>query len=231
MKASTSKSADMAARKPQTAPLRIGIMGGSFDPVHYGHLRLIRLARRRFALDRVYLLPARRPWHKRAPMADFDHRFAMLALAVVGWDWALPAALPDWRRPTYTWDELAWTRQRHPEAQVFFLLGADAFRDLPHWHHFPQLLDRCDWIVAHRGQASLNSSIIPANRLREVWHGGLRLRRSRVWWLPRFHQPFSSRRLRRLLAQAHPAAEIRQAMPARVVEYAVRARLYRAKNR
>lgn len=213
---------------PAAGPRRIGILGGSFDPVHYGHLRLIRLARRRFLLDRVYLLPARRPWHKHPPQADFCDRFAMLALATAGWSWAVPAALPDRARPTYTWDELAWARQRHPQADLYFLMGADAYRDLPQWRHFPALLDRSHWIVAHRAAHALSAAgVIPPAWLHGTERGGLRLRRSRVWWLPRFQQPYSSREIRLLMALPHPAARLRQALPAAVVAYALRAGLYR----
>ncbi len=205
---------------------RIGVLGGSFDPVHLGHLRLARLARRRFQLDRVYFLPARRPWHKPRPQADFHHRFAMLALALCGLDWAVPAALPDRGRPSFTWDELAWVHLRHPRARLFFLLGADAFHDLPHWHKFPALLDRCDWIVAHRGSLPLSATeVVPAAWLRQTRRQGLRLRHSSVWWLPRFNQPFSSSGIRRL-ARARSLSGLSQSLPPRVAEYALRAGLY-----
>ncbi|MGH9475564.1 MAG: nicotinate-nicotinamide nucleotide adenylyltransferase [Terriglobales bacterium] len=93
---------------------RVGILGGTFDPVTRGHLAMARAAERAGKLGRIYFVPAPQPWHRRgAPVAGYADRFAMLALALAGKPRWLPLAVPDVAgRPTYTLDQLRWVRKR-----------------------------------------------------------------------------------------------------------------------
>ncbi len=198
---------------------RIGLFGGTFDPIHRGHLQFARRAQRELQLDWIYFLPAPQPWHKAAPGASYPDRYAMTALALRGWKRASPLALPELAaRPTYAVDEISAVRRRHPRARLFFLLGADALADLPHWKDYPRLAGLCDWVVAPRAAASAaEPSTIPAA-----------IPAARLHWLRRFHHPASSRQLRAAAARSRFSAHGPTTPPAVVAAYIARAGLYRA---
>ena len=115
--------------------MRLGIYGGTFDPVHYGHLLLAECCREQCRLDEVWFLPASVPPHKRsAPLTDASRRVEMLRLAI--------GDQPSFRVSTfeierggvsYTVETLAALRQERPDDELFFLLGADALADLATW--------------------------------------------------------------------------------------------------
>lgn len=137
--------------------LRIGLFGGTFDPIHNGHLAVARAARRRFRLDGIYFIPCGRPPHKDRPgLSPYLHRFTMVALACAGEPGFWPSLLeagPDLRgrRRYYSIETVRrLRRQLGRRARLFFLLGADAFLYLPTWKHFRQLLRLCEFIVAAR---------------------------------------------------------------------------------
>ena len=143
--------------------MKTGILGGTFDPVHQGHLDVAEAARTALGLDRVVLMPARVPSHRQLPAASAPHRFAMAALAVAPYP---HLALSDEEMrddaPSYTVNTLDRLAGRGVDLrQVFFLTGADAFRDIRTWKQFPAVLDRCAFVVVSRpGQ--------PAPGLREM---------------------------------------------------------------
>lgn len=166
---------------------RVGLLGGTFDPVHHGHLQLARAAMRRFGLDWVYFVPARRPWHKSPPRAEFEDRFAMVALALARTPRFQPLAIPAVAgRPTYSLDQARWLLRRLPRGtRLFFLIGADAFRLLPSWHEYGALLRLCEFIVAPRdGVGAREAAAVTA------------LAPGRVHWLSGFARVESSRALR-----------------------------------
>jgi nicotinate-nucleotide adenylyltransferase len=132
--------------------MRQGILGGTFDPVHRGHLDVADAARAALALDRIVLVPARTPPHREPPHASAAHRFAMAALAtqtdphLVVSDMELDEATP-----SYTVATLGRLADRAVDmTTVFFLTGADAFREIRTWKDFPALLDRCHFVVVSR---------------------------------------------------------------------------------
>ena len=116
---------------------RIGLLGGTFDPIHLGHLIVAEEARTRLSLDRLLFVPSRQPWRKAgreiAPEAD---RLAMVRLAVEG-NPGFEVSLVDLERegPSYSVDTVCDVRATlSPEAELYFILGYDALMDLPHWH-------------------------------------------------------------------------------------------------
>lgn len=115
--------------------MRLGIFGGSFDPVHYGHLLLADSCREQCNLDRVLLIPAAVAPHKRNDaVADAKHRVAMLELAIAG-DEGLHVDTTEIDRGgvSYTVDTLAAVAEKHSEDELFLLVGADTLNDLPSW--------------------------------------------------------------------------------------------------
>lgn len=133
--------------------LRIGILGGTLDPVHLGHMEAARAARRALALDRVLLVPSHVPPHRpQQPTASSYHRFAMAALAVNG-EPGLEADDMELRAPgpTYTADTLLRLHANGlVPAQIFFITGADAFAEIETWSRYPQVLDLAHFVVVSR---------------------------------------------------------------------------------
>jgi nicotinate-nucleotide adenylyltransferase len=115
--------------------MRLGILGGSFDPVHFGHLLLAESCLEQLRLDAVWFLPAATPPHKHPKATSpAEHRAAMLELAVAG-NPAFAVCRQEIERGgiNYTHEALARLHDEDPRRDLFFLLGADMFRDLPNW--------------------------------------------------------------------------------------------------
>jgi nicotinate-nucleotide adenylyltransferase len=131
---------------------RIGIFGGSFDPVHYGHLLLAESAREQCRLDQVWLLPAAMPPHKRdQDLAPAKARLEMLQLAVAGREEFIISTLElDRGGVSYTVDTLATVRAQQPDAELFLVLGADMLHDLPSWREPARILELAIPAVARR---------------------------------------------------------------------------------
>lgn len=129
----------------------IGLFGGTFDPIHYGHLRLAEELRVVLSLSRVLLVPAGRPWQRGAPGASPAQRLHMVRLAVAGNPWfAADGREVERTGPSYTVDTVAELRAENPAAAICVLLGADAFLNLETWHRWRDLLDIAHLAVAHR---------------------------------------------------------------------------------
>ncbi len=143
------------------SPLRVGVLGGTLDPVHAGHLAAAHAAARALSLDRVWLMPSHVPAHKAAPGASPWHRFAMAALAAAD-DALLAVSDIELSRPgpTYTWDTLqALASEGVDASQIFFITGADAFAAIDTWHRFPDVLDAGHFVVVTRPGHDLPASV------------------------------------------------------------------------
>jgi nicotinate-nucleotide adenylyltransferase len=116
--------------------MRLGLLGGTFDPVHLGHLLLAECCREQLRLDRVLFLPAAVPPHKRdRQLTPAAQRIEMLELAIAGQErFAVSRWETDRGGVSYTVDTLRHFRQEDPEGDLFLLMGADMLQDLPHWH-------------------------------------------------------------------------------------------------
>jgi nicotinate-nucleotide adenylyltransferase len=132
---------------------RIGILGGTLDPIHCGHLAAAAAARDAFDLPRVLVMPSRVPPHRPIqPIASPFHRFAMAALAVSGMP-RIEACDDELRAegPSYTADTLERLQARgHRPADIFFITGADAFADIATWKRYPGVLDLAHFVVVSR---------------------------------------------------------------------------------
>lgn len=141
----------------------IGLLGGTFDPIHYGHLRLAEEARSRLLLDRVCLVPAGQPAHRQPPLATASHRLAMARLAVESNSALEVVALEaDSPQPSYTVPTLERLRERFGARQsLVLLLGADAFLGLPSWHRWQDLFSLAHVAVATRPGHDLHPTALP----------------------------------------------------------------------
>ncbi len=135
-----------------TSPRRIGLLGGTFDPIHCGHLDLGHAAMRVLALERVAVIPSHIPPHRPQPVATSYHRFAMAALAVgdnVGWR-ALDIELR-MGNASYTSATLDKFHERgYAPAELFFVVGADAFIQIATWKDYPNVLAKAHYAVVSR---------------------------------------------------------------------------------
>jgi nicotinate-nucleotide adenylyltransferase len=131
---------------------RLGLLGGTFDPIHLGHLDVAEAARQALGLDRILLVPAAVPPHRGAPVASAAHRFAMVALAA---QQAPHLCVSDLEMgdhaPSYTAATLARLESQGAYmSQLVVLAGADAFAEIATWRDYPTLLDRCHFAVVSR---------------------------------------------------------------------------------
>ncbi|PPA03216.1 nicotinic acid mononucleotide adenylyltransferase [Pseudomonas sp. MWU12-2312b] len=146
-------SAPVTASEPD--PRRIGVLGGTFDPVHIGHLRGALEVAESLALDELRLTPSARPPHRDTPQVSAKDRLAMVKCAVSG----VAPLVVDARelqrdKPSYTIDTLELMRaELAADDQVFLLLGWDAFCGLPTWHRWEELLQHCHILVLQRPDA------------------------------------------------------------------------------
>lgn len=138
--------------------MRIGIFGGSFDPVHYGHLLLAESCREQCRLDQVWFLPAALPPHKQtALLAPPDRRLDMLELATGGHPaFFVRADEIDRGGVSYTVDTLAALRASAPGHEWFLLLGADSLADLPNWREPQRIAELAQVVVVRRPERSLH---------------------------------------------------------------------------
>ncbi len=129
--------------------MRVGLLGGSFDPVHIGHLAMAEMARDRAGFDQVWLIPATAPPHKpKAVLAPFQSRLDMLQLALAGHETVRPEAIEgSLPQPSYTLNTVKALRERHPENTFSLILGSDTLLDLPNWHKCTELLQNVESVV------------------------------------------------------------------------------------
>lgn len=136
-----------------TGPRRIALFGGSFDPVHEGHIEVAKTAVEALNLDEVRFIPCRISPHKQeAPPASPEARLEMLSLAVANLPWA---SIDDTELkeppPSYSYKTAARIQQEEPDAQLFWLLGTDQWESLPCWKFPEKLAEMLEFIVFRRG--------------------------------------------------------------------------------
>jgi nicotinate-nucleotide adenylyltransferase len=134
--------------------MRVGVFGGTFDPVHYGHLILAEQCREQGRLDEVLFVPASRPPHKPRPAARFAQRVEMLALALAGnSSFRIEEVEKERDGPSYTVDTLTELRQRRPGDSFLLLVGGDAIRDFHLWYEPRRILELAGLLVMGRPES------------------------------------------------------------------------------
>lgn len=201
--------------------MRIGIFGGTFDPVHVGHLILAERCREDAGLDEVWFLPSYKPPHKSdRELTRFEQRCEMVTLATTGQPFfrmePIERELPP---PSYTTQTLAELKDRHPDHTFALVLGADCLPDLPGWHQPQRILEQADLIVVPRPGIEFwnQRQLATALGIKEVHV------RMQVVNCPLIE--IASRDLRRRVADGHT---IRYLVPRAVEEYIRERKLYRA---
>ncbi|MGO9084944.1 MAG: nicotinate (nicotinamide) nucleotide adenylyltransferase [Candidatus Sulfotelmatobacter sp.] len=231
--------------------MNIALFGGTFDPVHRGHMALARAALERYKLHRIYFVPANVPPHKqRRPHTAFVHRFAMLVLATAQEKAFVPSLLeapeesnsrkerPE--KPNYTIDTVRRMKQRFKASdKLFLLIGMDAFADIAQWHEAEALFRECEFVVAGRPGYSLAdvANALPENlrprpEVTRPFHkqpatGDLVLSGVTIHLLGDLHQPASATAIRQAASAGKPLG--RFVDPA-VADYIRKMGLYKASS-
>jgi nicotinate-nucleotide adenylyltransferase len=210
--------------------MRVAFFGGTFDPIHRGHLAIASAAADAFALDRVLFAPVgQQPLKTEPPAASFPDRLAMVRLACnpapphnrSGADprfipSTLDAPRPD-GTPNYTVDTLAALALEYPAATLFVLAGADSFLELRHWRAPDTLLSLAEWIVVSRPEFPATELQLAALQLTPA-------QRARVHLLTRVHEEVSATELRSRLHTGDPCQGL---LPPEVAAYIQTHSLYR----
>lgn len=237
--------------------MNIGLLGGTFDPIHHGHIALARAASDKFSLHRVLFVPANIPPHKqKQPVSDYCHRYAMVSLGTAEEKTFVPSLLEapadaetdvkkrnkvsEPPRPNYTIDTVKRVKQSLRKSDVlFFLIGIDAFLDIGKWHEASALLKECEFIVASRPGYSLADvanalpeKVRPAAHVTKPFHkqaasGDLVLPGAHLRLLDGVKQDISSSAIRQAAAQGQALGKY--VHPA-VATYIKKQGLYHAKD-
>lgn len=174
---------------------RIGLLGGTFDPPHVGHLWLAEAAQAQLGLARVLFLPVGEPVHKREGITAVSHRLAMIQLALNHYPTFYPDTTDADRPPPHaTYSLLSLLRQQYAQAQFWLLIGGDSLRDFPTWRRPQQIMEQCRLAVLPRPQAE-----IAWQTLEEAVPGI----QARVDWLEGPTLALSSTEIRTLLKAGH----------------------------
>ncbi len=198
--------------------MRLGLLGGTFDPVHRGHLALARAARDELGLDEVLFLPAGQPWRKAGRIiAANEHRLAMLRRALEG-EAAFQVSRLELERPgpSYTADTLEALRDDRAEDELFFLLGEDALMDLSNWARPQRILELARLAVARRADTSPEALEEAERRFPRLGE--------RVIWLKMPTVAVSATEIRKRVRRGQPIGDL---VPVTVEEYIRKQGLYR----
>jgi nicotinate-nucleotide adenylyltransferase len=225
--------------------MNIGIFGGTFDPIHLGHLALARAAREACGLGKIYFVPASAPPHKTQPTASYFDRFAMVALATAGEKAFMPSLLeaPAFSekpgknsQPNYSIDTVQKLKISLKKSdKLFFLIGIDAFNDISKWHKAEELFGECEFIVASRPRYSLADvakalpeSLRPEDHVTKPFakqpaKGSLVLRGATIHLLENVHSPISATHIRGAVIRKKP---LKRFLAPQVEEYVKKMGLY-----
>lgn len=219
--------------------MRVALFGGTFDPVHLGHLAVARSAAEKFDLARVYFAPADLPPHKqKRRLTDFQHRFAMLALATADDPRFVPSLLDAHTgQPNYSIDTVRRLKSTLKKSdKLYFLIGIDAFKDISTWHKPMELLSEVEFIVVSRPGfsladvgRSLPESLRPTDLMLRVMKqqkadGTIAVIGATIHLLGEVHERVSSTQIR--TAAHKPINALSRYVPRLVAEYIKKERLY-----
>lgn len=195
--------------------MRLGILGGSFDPIHFGHLLVATDVTRKLKLDKLLFIPTFRPPHRSKPVAAYPHRVAMVKSAILkAYDRFEVSRIEENRPgPSYTINTLQRLRHLYPFARFYLIIGYDQYRTIGTWHHPQQLTALARLVVISRPGIS-QPAIFPGHN------------RRRVLFLDVIPVDISSSIIRYRLARN---MSIRYLTPPPVVQYINRYRLYMKK--
>jgi nicotinate-nucleotide adenylyltransferase len=229
--------------------MNLALFGGTFDPIHRGHLKVARAAAEKFKLKEVWFIPADVPPHKlKTPITSLFHRYAMVSLGTAADKDFVPSLLeapdPNFKgdhRPNYSIDTVRRLKASLRKSDhLYFLIGMDAFKDIAKWHEAEALLRECDFIVAARPgysladvASSLPKSLQPTAAVTKVFRmqemsGPLAVSGIMLHMLPETHENVSATQIRKAVGQG---SALKRLVPDTVAEYIHKEHLYRGSSK
>lgn len=195
-----------------TAAPRIGVMGGTFDPIHHGHLVAASEVAQWFDLDEVVFVPTGEPWHK-ADVSPSEHRYLMTVIATASNPrFTVSRVDIDREGTTYTIDTLRDLKAQRPDAELFFITGADAIAQILSWRDHDELWDLAHFVAVSRPGHVLNTDGLPSDDVSQLEIPALAI---------------SSTDCRDRVQRGHPVWYL---VPDGVVQYIAKHHLYRSKE-
>ncbi|MFE1645183.1 nicotinate-nucleotide adenylyltransferase [Microbacterium sp. P01] len=193
-----------------TAAPRIGVMGGTFDPIHHGHLVAASEVASSFGLDEVIFVPTGRPWQKEVVTAG-EHRYLMAVIATAANpQFTVSRVDIDRAGPTYTIDTLRDLKAARPDAELFFISGADAVAQILSWRDHDELWDLAHFVAVSRPGHVLTTDGLPGGKVSQLEIPALSI---------------SSTDCRKRVKMGHPVWYL---VPDGVVQYIAKHHLYRS---
>jgi len=203
---------------------RIAILGGTFDPIHNGHLEAADTVARTFQVDEVHFVPAFSPPHKQSRgITSPFHRFAMVALATLPFDRFRTSTIEvDTLEKRYTVETLEAMNRENPGAELLFIIGTDMYQEIEAWKNFRRLFDLAHLVIVNRPGFPFREDVAPFQVIKEPQVVTLP-EKTAVFYLPFVELPISSTEIR---DDRRRGAEIRQWLPPLVWSYIERNKLY-----
>jgi nicotinate-nucleotide adenylyltransferase len=203
---------------------RLAIMGGTFDPIHMGHLRMAHAVQRQLDFDRVVFLPAYIPPHKqkRADFASWQDRLAMVELAIKEYENFVVSSLEfDRGGISYTYDTVTFMQELWPDAEIYLIIGEDSLTQLYTWYRVPDLLRLVHFVAAERPGYEGKFGVARLTKAYGAWVA------EKIIHAEVPHTAISSTEIRKRLREEKP---IRGMTPLAVEEYIHKHGLYRAEK-
>lgn len=219
--------------------MRIGLLGGTFNPIHYGHLYIAEAVQKKLGLDRILFIPSGKPPHKKQEIPPPEHRLEMTRLALLSHP-NFDLSDIEVRRPgkSYSVETVAALKRLYPNDQLFFIIGTDAFLDLPSWREPERLLSLCDFVVVSRPGHPFSRlpDLSPLKNIDPAELQGLDLKKEGIVRFPITSEtfiyfislppsPISASEIRKKLAAG---GEMKNLLPEPVASYIIRNKLYDA---
>ncbi len=195
---------------------KLGLMGGTFDPIHKAHIEIARRAREQYGLDEVIFMTSGNPPHKKNErVTDAVMRLNMVRLAVFGID-GFSASSYEVDKPDYSYsvNTLKWLRRRHPEDEIYFLIGEDSLAYIEEWYHPSEILKLCTVLVYPRESMESLKRVLAEKKA--LLGGDIRIIDAPVY-------DISSTKIRSMIAGGQDASYM---LDKRVYEYIKDNRLY-----
>jgi nicotinate-nucleotide adenylyltransferase len=204
--------------------MRIAILGGTFDPIHNGHLAAAQSVAETFQVDEVHFVPAFSPPHKQSRgITSPYHRFAMVALATISIDCFRPSTIEvDTLERRYTVETLEAMKNAYPGAELLFIIGTDMYQEIETWKNFRRLFELAHLVIVNRPGFPFREDIAPFQILSEKQTATLP-EDATVFYLPFVKQPISSTEIR---DDRKKGEEVSHRLPPLVWSYIERNKLY-----
>ena len=203
---------------------KIAILGGTFDPIHNGHLAAADTVASTFQVDEVHFVPAFSPPHKQSRgITSPFHRFAMVALATLPFDRFRTSTIEvDTLEKRYTVETLEAMNRENPGAELLFIIGTDMYQEIEAWKNFRRLFDLAHLVIVNRPGFPFREDVAPFQVIKEPQVVTLP-EKTAVFYLPFVELPISSTEIR---DDRRRGAEVRQWLPPLVWSYIERNKLY-----